>query len=100
MICHSGRQLAETRFQSQPAATTTSATIAARGRYMRCSAPDCVMTGTTLELGARMQKKQAPRKPSGRYRREHKAASVAAASDTTRTACGRKGADGLATWSP
>ena len=51
------------------------------GRYIRCSATVSVTTGTTLELGARIAKKHAPRNPTaGRRMRHHKVAAARPAS--------------------
>src|SRR5439155_614503 len=45
---------------------TTNTTTAARGRYIRRSAPTSVAIGTKLDVGARVTKNHVPRKASSR----------------------------------
>ena len=59
--------------------TTKPVSTAASGRYIRCSATVCVTTGTTLEVGAKIAKNHAPRKPTFGHR--HNATTVAAPSN-------------------
>ena len=59
-----GRLPPSQRSQAKNRQTTVPVTIAAEGKYMRCSTAKSV-TGIKLEVGARIRKKQAPKKPQG-----------------------------------
>ena len=64
----------------------TAVTTAANGRYIRCSAMTCVATGTMLDVGARIAKNHAPRKPIFGHRQ--RATSVVNPNSTTSIASG------------
>jgi hypothetical protein len=63
------------------------ATIAASGKYIRCSAAISVGIGRTLDVGASVRKNHAPANPAGR--RFATANAVSASSSETTIACGR-----------